>query len=160
MRWLILAAALAACAPMAEPGRVVLAPDGLVVSAPGRLEQIPFGTPREQVEQRVSETLGTRPVRSSNPECGGGPAELSRWAGLELLFRDGAFDGWFTAASTSPRSPEGIGVGVRETTLREAYATEVQPTSLGREFSAEGFSGLIDGGEVSALWAGTPCLAR
>ncbi len=160
MRWLILTAALTACAPMDEPGRVVLAPDGIVVSAPGRLEQIPFGTPREQVEQQVGETLGTRPVQSSNPDCEEGPADISRWAGLELLFRDGAFDGWFTTAPTSPRSPEGIGVGVREATLRDAYATEVRATSRGRQFSAEGFSGLIDGGEVSALWAGTPCLAR
>jgi hypothetical protein len=58
----------------------------------------------------------------------------------------------------------GIGPGSTRAELEAVYEVEVEPTSLGIEFSAGGIGGLLDGespdARITAMWAGVTCLFR
>ena len=58
----------------------------------------------------------------------------------------------------------GIGVGSARAALDAVYSATVSTTTLGEEFSAGGLAGVFDGptaaARITAMWAGTTCLAR
>ncbi len=55
----------------------------------------------------------------------------------------------------------GVGIGATRADVDAVIDAPVENTSLGREFTSGGLSGLYDAKDrVSALWAGSTCIAR
>lgn len=156
------AAAPVPAAPAATGG-VVLAADGVDAGGAGRLA---FGGGREAVLAGVGAVLGAPEERGTNEECPAGPLAFARFgAGLELVFQDGGFVGWFAREGSALRTATGIGPGSTLGQLKAAYpATTVEETSLGHEFAADGLYGIVtdpsDSGKVEVIFAGTNCIFR
>mgnify|MGYP006137183767 CR=1 FL=1 len=91
-----------AAAPAAEPvpAGVVLAPDGLVVGG----ARLAFGGGRDQVLATVGGVLGAPREQGTNEECPAGPLAYVQYAGLQLVFQDGSFVGWFAQEGSPLRT--------------------------------------------------------
>jgi hypothetical protein len=148
--------------PAAEPAAsVVLAPDGVVVGG----ARVAFGGGREQVLAAVGGVLGAPQEQGTNEECPAGPLGFTQYAGLQLVFQDGSFVGWFAQEGSPLRTGQGIGVGSTLGQLKAAYpAATVEETSLGTEFAANELYGIVtnpsDEGKVQVMFAGTNCIFR
>lgn len=144
-------------------GTVTLAADGLELGAGRRLA---FGGARTGVLARVGGVLGQPAEQGMQEECPAGPLyQVSYAAGLQLVFQDSAFVGWFARQGSTLRTAAGVGPGSTLAQLRAAYpAAKVEETSLGFEFAADELYGVVtdttDAGVVEAIFAGTNCIFR
>lgn len=106
--------------------------------------------------------------QGTNQDCGAGPVDYASWPdGLSLVFKDDRFVGWgLDGRSTGAIFTAGsVGPGSTRRQLDETYSNVlVRKTSLGNEFTAGGFAGVLDGPNASSkitdMWAGTSCVAR
>jgi hypothetical protein len=158
------AADTAATAPAAAPA-VVLASDGLDVTG-GTPKRLAFGSPMAGVLTDVGAVLGEPAEQGLQEECPAGPLyQTSYGPGLQLVFQDSAFVGWFARQGSALRTAAGIGPGSTLAQLKAAYPTAtVEETSLGMEFAATELYGIVtdstDAGVVEVLFAGTNCIFR
>ncbi|MDJ0277974.1 hypothetical protein QLH51_14325 [Sphingomonas sp. 2R-10] len=137
-----------------------LAPDGLQTVAGASSRTLPFGTPAEVVLRVVEAATQTIPGRSTNAECGEGPLEIATYPRIAVYFQEGRFVGW-SARGRGLTTMAGVGIGSKRAAVESAIVAPVEETSLGREFASGGLSGLYDAKDnVTALWAGSTCIAR
>ena len=128
---------------------------------------IPFGRPQAEVLATLERVRGSA-GKGVNKDCGAGPVEYANWPdGLSLVFQRNRFVGWGldARAAGALSTASSVGPGSTRKQLETAYAdVRVSRTSLGEEFNAGGFSGLIDGSKSSSkitdMWAGISCVAR
>ena len=163
-------AANAAAARGDEAGSPTLLLDATGILAGGAEEsRIPFGANSLDTIERVVPLLGATYESNESAECGAGPMEFANWDNVVLNFQQGEFVGWeLRRASREPwaGTPGGATIGTPRAELEAALGAPpiVEQTSLGTEFSAGGFSGLLSGAApdatVTALWAGTTCIMR
>lgn len=159
--------AAAPAAPAQQTSGLVIEGEGLrVFDVAGAARALPFGTPHESVITAVNIVVGgPAPEQSTNEECGQGPVEFAQYAnGLQLLFQEGQFRGWFLR-EPGLTTADGIGVGTTRTDLNAARTVEIQTDStLGIEFTAGDLGGFLtaaDGsGTVESLYAGDTCFFR
>lgn len=144
-------------------GTISLAADGLELGAGRRLA---FGGGRTGVLADVGGVLGQPAEQGMQEECPAGPLyQVGYAAGLQLVFQDSAFVGWFARQGSTLRTASGVGPGSTLGQLRAAYpAAKVEETSLGFEFAADELYGVVtdttDAGVVEAIFAGTNCIFR
>lgn len=137
-----------------------LAPDGLQTVAGASSRQIGFGTPSEIVLRVAEAAMQAIPERSRNTNCGEGPLDIASYPRIRLYFQDGRFVGW-AARGRGLTTMAGVGIGSKRADVEAAIVAPVEETSLGREFTSGGLSGLYDAKDVvTDLWAGSVCLAR
>lgn len=146
---------------------VVLAADGLqITGGAGGAERLAFGGPRGGALAGVSGVLGEPREQGAQAECPSGPLYQAQYAaGLQLVFQDSAFVGWFADEGSAFRTAAGIGPGSTVAQLRAAHpAATVQATSLGMEFVADDLYGVVtdstDTGRVQVMFAGVSCIFR
>lgn len=153
-----------------ETGRptLVLAADGIMAGGTPQ-SRIAFGANSLDAIERVTPLLGASYDRGEGSECGAGPIAFANWGKVVLNFQQGELVGWeLRQASQDPwiGTPGGATIGTPRSELQAALGTAptVEQTSLGTEFSAGGFSGLLSAdaadARVTALWAGTNCMMR
>ncbi len=137
-----------------------LAPDGIATVAGARSRTIPFGTEAGVVLRVAEAATQTLPQRSRNADCGEGPLDVASYPRIRLYFQDGRFVGW-AARGRGLSTMGGVGIGTTQAEVESVIVAPVADTSLGREFESGGLSGLYDAkGVVTALWAGSTCVAR
>ncbi len=137
-----------------------LAPDGLQTVAGASSRAVPFGTPAEVVLRVVEAATQSLPQRSRNAECGEGPLDIATYPQVAVYFQEGRFVGW-SARGRGLTTMGGVGIGSKRAAVDAVIDAPVEDTSLGREFASGGLSGLYDARDnVSALWAGSTCIAR
>jgi len=106
----------------------------------------------------------SRAARLGDARGGAGPlAYVGYQGGLRLYFQAGEFAGWEVSEGSGYPAGNGLRVGASAAEVREAAPeAEFTETTLGREFAAGGYYGLLgeDGEAVALLWAGTTCLFR
>jgi hypothetical protein len=137
-----------------------LAPDGLQTVAGASSRPLPFGTPAEVVLRVVEAATQALPQRSRNADCGEGPLDIATYPRIAVYFQDGRFVGW-SARGRGLTTMGGVGIGSKRADVDAVIAAPVEETSLGREFGSSGLSGLYDAKDnVTALWAGSSCIAR
>lgn len=153
-------------------GRVLLALDGeglrFVVASTGSTRLLPFGMESAALITAVGTALAPPTSRGTSADCGAGPMDFATFAvGLSINIQHDRFVGWSTRASTTAvtlTTMSGIGVGSTRAALDAVYSATVSTTTLGEEFSAGGLAGVFDGptaaARITAMWAGTTCLAR
>jgi hypothetical protein len=153
-------------APATAPSSVTLASDGLGVIAGGVARQLAFGAARARVLTEVGAVLGEPAEQGMQEECPAGPLyQVSYAGGLQVVFQDGAFVGWFAQSGSTLRTAREIGPGSTLAQLKAAYpATKVEETSLGHEFDAGELWGIVtdttDAGLVEVIFAGINCIFR
>lgn len=136
-------------------------------SQTGAASPIPFGADQTQTITAI-ERLRGQASKGENPECGAGPVQFASWGdGLSLTFQDGRFAGWGLGLPAAGKlsTASGIGPGSTRQEMEAVYAdVTVMPSSLGQEFRAGGFFGVLEGAapaaKVTAMWAGVACIAR
>lgn len=137
-----------------------LAPDGLQTVAGASSRALAFGTPAEVVLRVVEAATQALPQRSRNAECGEGPLDIATYPRVAVYFQDGRFVGW-SARGRGLTTMAGVGIGSKKADVDGVIDAPVEETSLGREFTSGGLSGLYDAQDrVTALWAGSTCIAR
>lgn len=137
-----------------------LAPDGLQTVAGASSRSLPFGSPADIVLRVVEAATQTLPERSRNADCGEGPVDIATYPRIAVYFQEGRFVGW-AARGRGLTTMSGIGIGAKRAVVDDTIVAPVEQTSLGREFSSGGLSGLYDAkDQVTALWAGSTCIAR
>lgn len=154
-------------APVQTAGGLAIEGEGLrIFDAEGAARALPFGTPQETVIAAVTaSTGGVAPEQSTNEECGQGPVQFAQYAnGLQLLFQEGEFKGWFLREA-GLTTVDGVGVGTTRAALNEARTVEIDPNStLGIEFTAGDIMGFLTAadasGTVESLWGGDSCFFR
>lgn len=141
---------------------VQLAPDGLTITpAGGEAHQLSFGLPREA----VTADLGAPQQQGIASDCGVGPLGYARYpGGLSLSFQDDSFAGWTLDRGTLVTA-EGIGIGsTRQQIEATGPVTVMDQSTIGIEFVASDFSGLLDSrgpaARITQLWAGITCITR
>jgi hypothetical protein len=153
-------------APATAPPSVTLASDGLGVIAGGAPQRLAFGAAQARVLADVSGVLGQPTEQGMQEECPAGPLyQVSYASGLQLVFQDSAFVGWFAQSGSTLRTAREIGPGSTLGQLKAAYpATKVEETSLGHEFDAGELWGIVtdttDAGVVEVIFAGINCIFR
>ncbi len=157
--------AVAGCTSvMTSQQPAVLFADGEGLQPSGTSQRIDFGRAEQGVVVAVSRVIGSNPAEiSTNAECGAGPVRQVRWAnGLTLNFQRGTFLGWVSREGRGAviASSTGIAPGASQETAAARPGTRFTQTSLGTEFSVGGTSGLVEEGEVVAIWAGLTCFFR
>ncbi len=162
--------------PEAKPAgrqavKLQLAVDGeglrLFNPANGAATPIAFGWPQRDVLGMLERLRGPA-AKGANKDCGAGPVDYATWPdGLSVVFQHNRFVGWGidSLGSGALSTASGVGPGSTRENLEAAYAdVSVLQSSLGTEFTAGGFSGLIDGSKASSrithMWAGISCVAR
>lgn len=159
-------AELDSTAPGAKALALTVEGDGLRMFGvqSGSARSLPFGTPSSAAREGIERALGSPPLDSgSTPDC---QLDYATWpGGLTTTFRAGTLVGWsLRAAPERLTTVTGVGIGSTRADLEEAYDVTVEASSLGTEFSAGGFAGVLesraDQARVTALWAGEVCLAR
>lgn len=151
--------------PASGATAITLAADGLEVTA-GAPQALAFGAARTRVLADVGGVLGEPAEQGMQEECPAGPLyQVSYAGGLQLVFQDSAFVGWFAPQGSPLRTVRGIGPGSTLGQLKTAYpATTVEETSLGHEFAAAELYGVVtdttDGGAVEVIFAGINCIFR
>lgn len=153
-----------------ETGKPTLVLDKDGILAGGTEEsRIAFGANRADTIQRVTPLLGSKFDEDENKECGAGPMQFASYGKVVLMFQGGKFAGWeLREASNEPwvGTPGGVTIGSPRSELQTALGAppQVEKTSLGVEFNAGGFTGLLSSdkpdAKVTALWAGTNCIMR
>jgi hypothetical protein len=144
---------------------VILAADGLELAGDGA-SRLPFGTARARVLAAIGGAMGEPTQQGMQEECPAGPLYQVGYAkGLQLVFQDSAFVGWFAREGSALRTAAGVGQGSTLAQLRAAYpATKVEETSLGYEFDAGELYGIVtdttDAGVVEVIFAGINCIFR
>jgi len=163
---------------------LVLATDALqlVDQITGSSNELPLGTPENQLIEIINNTLQSKPISNVvNNECGAGPLKMVTWNnGLTVVFQenntkstepkiDWLFQGWHVNAPKENvqnlTTMAGIGIGSTLAEMQSAYVIEVKKTSLGEEFStASGLYGILDGSgkdaKITHLWSGVSCNFR
>lgn len=142
-----------------EPVRSVLLARSGIIALDEQDSLLAFGSPMQDVQPRLEPILGPVAIQLVNEDCGAGSVTFDEYEDVTLLSQNGILVGWSTD-SASLRTDAGIGLGSTETELTTAYTTQIQTSSIGREFSSEGFYGLIENGQIVGLWAGTSCVFR
>lgn len=161
----VVAAPSAKVAP-ASAAEATVAVDGeglRLVSASGRARPLPFGTAEAEVLTTLERLRG--PAETGvNGDCG---VRFAGWSdGLNLVFEDGRFTGWWVdgRAKGGITTVSGVGAGAKRSALDVYADVAVTESTLGREFTAGGMAGLVDGpgadAEITHLWAGRTCVAR
>ncbi|SOH95197.1 hypothetical protein SAMN06273572_10870 [Monaibacterium marinum] len=145
-------------APQEPAPSVLLARSG-IIALDEHDSLLAFGSPMQDVQPRLEPILGPVAIQLVNEDCGAGSVTFDEYEDVTLLSQNGILVGWSTH-SASLRTDAGIGLGSSEIELSAAYTTEIEVSSLGREFSSEGFYGLIENGQIVDLWAGTSCVFR
>ena len=128
---------------------------------------IPFGRTRSEVLAILERVRGPA-GKGTNKDCGAGPVQYANWPdGLSLVFQRDRFVGWGLDGRTAGAisTAGSIGPGSTREALDGTYGNvEVSKTTLGDEFSAGGFFGLLDGpnatSRITDMWAGVNCVAR
>lgn len=157
-----------ASAGIARQPQLLIEANGLVLrDATGARRTIAFGSPASEALAAARQMYGAPLDSATLEECGAGPLQVSRFAGLTVAAQDGKFAGWSTDGRYRPPLPateRGIGIGSSRAALEKAYAIEVFDSSLGNEFIADGLAGLTDApgkaGKITHLWAGATCIMR
>lgn len=146
---------------------IVLAPDGLTIGGgAGAPKRLAFGGAQAGVLADVTAALGAPKEQGNQEECPAGPLyQASYTSGLQVVFQDGEFVGWFAREGSRFRTAQGIGPGSTLGELKKAYpATTVEETSLGHEFAAGELYGVVTGpsdtATVQVMFAGTNCIFR
>jgi hypothetical protein len=138
----------------------VLEGEGLRLGA-ARLE---FGTPKAATIDALTKALGAPPgERGANEDCGGGGLEFAAWPGeITIWFEGGLFAGWDEKGKL--KTSGGIGLGSSRADLASLPGLEVEESTLGTEFRADGLGGVLDSRSATAkvihLWGGTTCVFR
>lgn len=162
----LLVSAPAAAQPAHDVPSLTLSADGLALRDMESDEEsrIGFGMEQDDTVAAVGSVLGEPQSSDVNEDCDAGPLGIVDFqGGMRLFFRAGEFVGWSTQGGWSGANGLRVGMTFEDVT---GLAGEVQgeETSLGPEFSADGYSGLLSeaGGEgrVTTLWAGTICSMR
>lgn len=166
---MICIAGLAACAEQPVPSaQLALHPEGLR-QMPGTPQDtvLRFGSDRTATIEAVSAALGAPVEQGEIAECN---AVYINWApDFTAYFDEFGFSGWAVRTGQTPYENGiftrlGIGIGSTRTDLEDAYDVVIEPSTLGLEFSANGFSGLLEneGAEarVTYLWSGNACIFR
>lgn len=145
----------------------ILADDGLrIVDAErGNTRLLAFGTAEEMTVAVLERVLGASASElGRNSECPAGALDFARWDALTVWFQDDAFAGWAAESGGSLGTAAGIAIGSARSDLEAAYTAEIEETSLGTEFTADGVHGVLDSdapdAAVVVLWAGTTCIFR
>ncbi|MFN3856122.1 MAG: hypothetical protein ACK4RV_00110 [Caulobacter sp.] len=155
-------------APASKPS-LALDPEGVrLVSESGSTSLLAFDRPTEDVVQVLTRLLGAPANRVVNSDCGAGPTEIVQWSdGFSALFLDAKFTGWSVDRESADllTTMNGVGVGSTQAELAGAFSDfKVEETTLGQEFSAGGYYGILDkagaDGRVETMWAGTSCVFR
>lgn len=155
----------AASGALPPESAITLSSDGLEVIA-GTPHALAFGTAQTRVLAEVGGVLGKPAEQGTMEECPAGPLyQVGYGNGLQLVFQDSAFVGWFARQDSPFRTAREIGPGSTLRQLKTAYpATKVEETSLGYEFDAGGLYGVVtdttDAGVVEVVFAGTNCIFR
>lgn len=160
-------------APPAAPVAPVLAldQDGLrMVGEGGATRLLAFDRSIDETVQVLTGVLGEPKGRSTNSECGAGPIDFVEWGnGLSALFQENRFVGWSldgrAAGGVNLTTIDGIGIGSSAKALKAALpSTTIEESTLGQEFTAGSFSGILSGpGEdatIQTIWAGVSCVFR
>ncbi|HEX2206493.1 MAG TPA: hypothetical protein VHG93_02365 [Longimicrobium sp.] len=156
----------AASGALPPESAITLSSDGLEVIAGGVTRALAFGTAQTRVLTEVGGVLGAPAEQGTMDECPAGPLyQVGYGTGLQLVFQDSAFVGWFARQGSPFRTAREIGPGSTLRQLKTAYsATKVEETSLGYEFDAGGLYGVVtdttDAGVVEVVFAGTNCIFR
>ncbi|KUO67226.1 MAG: hypothetical protein APF83_08700 [Lutibacter sp. BRH_c52] len=154
----------------------------LVDQISGSSNELPFGTPQNQLIEIINNTFQSDAVSIDvNPDCGAGPLKMVTWNnGLTLVFQenntksagskiDWLFQGWSVDDAKDGvqklTTMAGIGIGSTLDEIQSAYEIEVRKTSLGYEFStAAGMYGILEGtgkdAKITHLWSGVSCNFR
>lgn len=139
---------------------LTLAPDGLAAVAGASSRPIPFGSPAEVVLRVAEAAMQALPERSRNADCGEGPLDVASYPRIRLYFQEDRFAGW-AARGRGLTTMAGVGIGSTRREVDSVIVAPVSDTSLGREFTSGGLSGIYDAkGVVTDLWAGRACIAR
>jgi hypothetical protein len=167
-------AAPAAPAEPAAPVGPSVADGGLAIEAEGlRLfddagaaRAIPFGTPQATAIQVVAASVGgAAPEVTTNTECGAGATQFAEFSnGLQLLFQNGQFQGWFVDEAGTT-TVDGVGVGSTRASIESSRTVEIDADStLGIEFTSGDIGGFLTDatpqGTVTSLYAGLTCFFR
>ncbi|HCE54540.1 MAG TPA: hypothetical protein DER05_05830 [Lutibacter sp.] len=154
----------------------------LVDQISGSSNELPFGTPQNQLIEIINNTFQSDAVSIDViPDCGAGPLKMVAWNnGLTLVFQenntksagskiDWLFQGWSVDDAKDGvqklTTMAGIGIGSTLDEIQSAYEIEVRKTSLGYEFStAAGMYGILEGtgkdAKITHLWSGVSCNFR
>lgn len=131
----------------------------------GAARPLAFGTPRDTLLAALA--FRGPPGTGTNGECGAGPLDYASWPdGMTVYFQRGDFAGWALdgRANGALATAAGIGPGSTRAALEDAYNARFEQTTLGTEFSAGEFYGLLEGDGANAtianMWAGVSCNFR
>ena len=133
----------------------------------GAARPLEFGTDQESVLKSLEFVRGPA-RRGVNRDCGAGPVETTNWPdGLALIFQGGKFVGWGIDRRVAKAigTINGIHPGSTRTELEDNVVNvRVFASTLGTEFTAGGFFGLLAGtrptSRITDMWAGVSCAAR
>lgn len=129
----------------------------------GETDLIGFGTGQDDTVQFLGRALNEPSGSGMSEECGAGPLGTVDFGDLRAYFKAGEFVGW--ESTSGFHSKQGIHVGMTSDELMAATdEMEGEETSIGYEWNADGFSGLLtEGGPtgtITTIWAGTTCVMR
>ena len=152
----------------ARQSQLLLDGRGLIFSdSAGARRTLAFGGGAPSAIDAARQVYGDPEKVETLEECGAGPLQVSKFAGLTLAAQDGKFVGWWLDGGDKaplPTTERGIGIGSAREALDAAYSIDEFESSLGQEFTADGLAGLIEGegklGKVTHLWAGATCIMR
>ncbi|RYY29281.1 MAG: hypothetical protein EOP62_00080 [Sphingomonadales bacterium] len=124
---------------------------------------IGFGTSQDDTVAFIGRALNGPTASGLSEECGAGPLGTVDFDDVRLYFKAGEFVGWET--TSGHYSKQGIHVGMTSDELMAATdEMEGEENSIGYEWTADGFSGLLtEGGPkgvITTIWAGTTCIMR
>lgn len=153
-----------------DDARVVVDSNGLAVGQRDGREAPRFGTPRGEVDALLTVAFGDQPQKSSNDECGIGPAEFSQSGPLQVAYQDGRFVGWFLGEGEGVVTGDGIRPGASMAALRDERPVQIiADSTLEGEFQYESadygmitgfFSGSPTEGKITGLASGMTCFFR
>ena len=152
----------AATAPATAP--LLLEGAGLRIPGASPPRAIAFGTAEATAVQALSTALGGAPTGGGgNEECGEGPLEFVEWKDrIRAWFQDGRFAGW--EAKGDLRTAAGVGIGSTRAEAAKLPGFDVEESTLGIEFTADGLSGILASNapdaRVTDLRAGATCVFR
>lgn len=147
------------------PAPLVLEGAGLRIAAASPPRTIAFDTPEAETIEALTAALDAPPTeRGSNAECGGGGGlQFAAWKDrITLWFEAGRFIGWDSEGDL--RTAGGVGVGSSRADVAALPGFEVEESTLGTEFRANGMGGILSSSAADArvtdLWGGATCVFR
>lgn len=153
--------------PAATASRIRIQGLGLdITDATGATANVPFErTTQAAAIAAVTAATGATPELTTNNDCPSGPTNFADYPnGLQLVFVDGAFQGW-TLDQPGIYTENEFGVGVGRAVLDTLPDFQIDTTStLGVEFYFQGVNGFMTSnapdGVVESLYAGLTCFFR